>query len=48
MHDGLYVAIYAGCHNIIVEGDNKIVIEALQGKVKTPWQIQRIIKDIHT
>ena len=32
MHSGLNAAIQAGCHHIIVESDNKIVIHALEGK----------------
>jgi len=43
-----FMQLYEQCiTNIIVEDDNKVNIEALQGKVKTPWQNHGIIKDIH-
>ena len=47
MRDVHYAAVQVGFHKIIVEDDNKIVIQVLQGKVKTLWQIQCIIRDTH-
>jgi len=47
MRDGLQAALALGCHNLIVEGDNQIVIQAIQGKIHIPWQIQTLIRDIH-
>jgi len=37
------MAIEAGYCNLIVEGNNQIVMQALQGKGKTPWQMQGIM-----
>ena len=48
LRDGLRLAIQAGFNNIVIEGDNKIVIHALKGKIHIPWQISNIIEDIHT
>ena len=47
LRDGFRLAIQAGFNNIAIEGDNKIVIEALKGKISIPWQIANIIEDIH-
>ena len=46
MRDGLQAALALGCHNLIVEGDNQIVIQAIQGQIHIPWQIQTLIRDI--
>ena len=37
--DGLYVAIQVGYRQLIVEGDNKIVIQTLQGNIQIIGQI---------
>ena len=29
-----------------IKGDNMIIIQALQGKTETPWQICNVIRDI--
>ena len=47
LRDGLRLAIQAGFTNIIIEGDNKTVIQALKGMVHVPWKISTIIEDIH-
>ena len=47
MRDGIQAALATGCRNLIVEGDNKIVIQAIQGQIHIPWQIQTLIRDIH-
>ena len=44
---GLNLAIEARFDHLIVEGDNKIVIQALAEKIHIPRQIHNIIKDIH-
>ena len=31
MRDGIQAALATGCRNLIVEGDNRIVIQAIQG-----------------
>lgn len=46
MRDGFYAASQAGLHNIIIEGNNEIVIQALQGTTTSSWNIQSIIRDI--
>ena len=47
MRDGIQAALATGCRHIIVEGDNKIVIQAIQGQSHIPWKIQLLIRDIH-
>ena len=42
-----YLAIHAGFDQIIIEGDNKIVIQPLEGNIQIPRQIYDITKDIH-
>jgi len=46
MRGGVKEAIDMGFKHIIVEGDNKMVIQLIQGEVKVAWQIQLIIQDI--
>ena len=46
MCDGIQAALAAGYHHILVEGDNKIVIKAIQGHIHIPWQIQTLIRGI--
>ena len=46
VRDGLKSALEAGYRHIEVEGDNQVVIHALQGKITPPWQIAPIIEDI--
>jgi len=46
MCDGIQAALPAGYHRILVEGDNKAVIEVIQGHIYIPWQIQTLIRDI--
>jgi len=46
LRDGLQVAIQAGIRNLNIKGDNKIVLQAIEGKICTPWHIQHIIDDI--
>jgi len=47
MRNGLRAAIKAGFTNIHIEGDNKILIHAVQGRIQTPWEIQVLVQDIH-
>ena len=47
MRDGIQAALATGYHHLIVEGDNNIVIQAIQGQIHIPWQIQTLIRDIH-
>ena len=47
LRDALQATIEAGYRRLDVEGDNLIIIEALQGKSAIPWQVKYIIQDIH-
>jgi len=46
IRDGLKAALEAGYRHIEVEGDNQIVINAIQGRILPPWRIAPIIEDI--
>ena len=48
VRDGLKSAVEAGWRRIEVEGDNKVVINAISGTITPPWQIAAIIEDIKT
>ena len=47
MRDGIQAALAAGYRNLLVEGNNKVVIQAVQGQIHIPWQIQTLICDIN-
>ena len=46
MRDGISIALQAEFHKIQVEGDNQIVIKAMQKQLHTPWQIAPILEEI--
>ena len=46
MRDGIRAALDAGYRKIQVEGDNQIVIKAIQNQIHTPWQIATLLEDI--
>ena len=46
MRDGIRSALQAGFHQVEVEGDNRIVLQAVQKQIAVPWQIGPIIEDI--
>ena len=46
MHNGLQAAVQAGYTNIHIEGDNKILIDAVQGRIYPSWEIQILAQDI--
>ena len=46
MRDGIRAALNAGFRQILVEGDNQIVIKAIQDQMHTPWRIAPILEDI--
>ena len=46
LKDGVLLVLRAGHTEIAIEGDNLIVIQALKGEGRIPWQISNIIKDI--
>ena len=39
-------ALQIGYRKILIEGDNQIVIRAIQKQIHTPWQIVPILQDI--
>ena len=45
LKDGIQAAIAVGYRMLDIEGDNLIVIEALQRMTEIPWQIRNVIKD---
>ena len=46
MPDRIKAAIDLSFKHMIVDGNNKLVIQPIRGEVKIPWQIQTIIDDI--
>ncbi|KAL6128126.1 hypothetical protein ACLB2K_071482 [Fragaria x ananassa] len=44
LRDSLVKAKGQGCSNIQVEGDSKLVIDAINGRISTPWRLLKIIK----
>jgi len=46
MRDGIRIALQAGFRQMEVEGDNRIVLQAVQKQIPVPWQIAPIIEDI--
>ncbi|XP_062014037.1 uncharacterized protein LOC133730471 [Rosa rugosa] len=48
LHDSLHCALERGFMRIEVEGDSKLVIDAVCGLFKPPWRLFKIIKDIRT
>ena len=48
MHNGIQAAVHAGFMNTVVEGDNKILIQAMKGQMQAAWQIQTLLQDIQT
>jgi len=46
MREGISAALQAGFRKMEVEGDNQIVLRAVQKQSSIPWQIAPIIEDI--
>lgn len=46
MHNGIKAAVQAGFTHIQIEGDNKTLIQAIQGHFQRPWKIQVLVQDI--
>jgi len=46
MRQGIYKAIQSEYKNIIVEGDNKIPIQAARAEIRVPWVINTLVQDI--
>ena len=47
LRNGLRAAVEAGFRKVIIEGDNQILIQAIQGLIQPPWDIQVLVQDIH-
>ncbi|KAH0726142.1 hypothetical protein KY284_002007 [Solanum tuberosum] len=45
---GIEWCLDKGFTNILVESDSMLIINMINGKAKTPWQIKHIIEDIHS
>ena len=43
MRNGIKEAVQAGFTHIQVEGDNNILIQAVQGHIQHPWEIQVLV-----
>ena len=48
LRDGIRTARQAGFTRLCIEGDNRTVIQALQGSSSTPWKISTIMDDVRT
>ena len=48
MQNEIKAIVQAEFKNVYVEGDNKIIIQAVQGRIKVPWKIQTLLQDINT
>ena len=46
LRDGVQAATMASYKDIIVEGDNQMIINALLGTISTPWKISNVIRDV--
>ena len=46
LRDGVQTRVVAGYNDIIVEGDNQLLINAFLGKTSTPWQILNVLRDV--
>jgi len=47
MRNRIRAGVQAGFTNIHIEGDNKVLIQAVQGQIQTPWEIHVLVQDIH-
>jgi len=46
LRNGLKVAVQVGFTDIHIEGDNRILIQAVKRKIQIPWKTQVLIQDI--
>ena len=37
LRDGMQAAYTVGCKNLIIEGDNQVIIKAISGTTSIPW-----------
>ena len=47
LRNGLRAVVDAGFRKILIESDNQILIEAIQGFIQPPWEIQVLVQDIN-
>ena len=47
LRNGLRAAVDAGFRKILIESDNQILIQAIQGFIQPPWEIQVLVQDIN-
>ena len=48
MRNGIQSGVQAGYIDIQIEGENRVLIQAVQGRIHTPWEIQILVQDIAT
>jgi len=48
MRNGIKATMQAGFENTHIEGDNKILIQAVKGQIQALWEIQTLLQDKKT
>ena len=48
MSNGIKAAVQVRFTDIHIEGDNRILIQAVKRKIQVPWEIQVLVQDIST
>jgi len=46
MRQGVYQAFQYGLKNIVIEGDNKIIIQVMWGEINIPWLLHTLIQNM--
>lgn len=46
LHHGILLALQHQISNILIEGDNLLVAQAIKGIWSPPWQIANLVQDI--
>ena len=46
LRDGIQAAFIGGYRNLEIEGDNMLIIQAIQGQLQVPWQVRNIVLEI--
>jgi len=47
LRNGLRAAVEAGFRKVLIAGDWQILIQAIQGLIQPPWDIQVLVQDIY-
>ena len=47
LRDGIQAALVGGYQNLEIEGDNMLIVKAIQGQVRVPWQLRNIVFEIN-